>query len=88
VEEAGGEVVLVGALVVDPVVGLVVVLVVHLAVVAVGLLAAAVVAVVHLEGEDAEEDEEALVVLRVVLESLLSPIVMLVFLSLVRRRTC
>lgn len=61
---------------------------VHLAVMAVGLLAAAVVAVVHLEGEDAEEDEEALVVLRVVLESLLSPIVMPVFLSLVRRRTC
>lgn len=61
---------------------------VHLVVVAVGLLAAAVVAVVHLEGEDAEEDEGALVVLRVVLESLLSPIVMLVFLSLVRRRTC
>lgn len=61
---------------------------VRLAVVVVGLRAAAVVAVVHPEGEDVEEDEEALVVLGAGLELLLSPIVMLVFLSPVRRKTC
>ena len=65
-----------------------VVLVVRLAVVVVGLRAAAVVAVAHPEGEAVEEDVEALVVLMAGLELLLSPIVMLVFLSPVRRRTC